>query len=242
MILRDFIQRANQALTQTELLACFEQAVLLLGYQHFSLCYVQLRQDGSGTSQPPIGVLSHNYPSRWVSHYIARNYYLEDPVRRHAPQAMSPYRWKDVSAQGDREAHIMDEATDAGLADGLGLPIHEPGGRIFLATVASHQQLTLGNDACVRAYALVTAFHALYTMRFATEQTQIPTAVKLTSREAECLTWVAYGKSSWEIGRIMRISEHTVNFHLKNAMAKFDTASRVTAAVRAANLGLISIP
>ncbi|WP_233423831.1 response regulator transcription factor [Paracidovorax citrulli] len=66
--------------------------------------------------------------------------------------------------------------------------------------------------------------------------------MKLTSREAECLTWVAYGKSSWEIGRIMRISEHTVNFHLKNAMAKFDTASRVTAAVRAANLGLISIP
>lgn len=61
----------------------------------------------------------------------------------------------------------------------------------------------------------------------------------LTGREISCLRWVANGKSSWEIGGILRISEHTVNFHVKNAMAKLFTTSRTVAAILAAERGII---
>ncbi|WP_352659190.1 helix-turn-helix transcriptional regulator [Mesorhizobium sp. M0317] len=41
------------------------------------------------------------------------------------------------------------------------------------------------------------------------------TAPPLSSREKECLLWVAKGKSSWDIETTLGISKNTVNFQLK---------------------------
>jgi LuxR family quorum-sensing system transcriptional regulator CciR len=61
----------------------------------------------------------------------------------------------------------------------------------------------------------------------------------LSDREKACLSWAVSGKSSWEIGKILSISEHTVVFHIKNAMRKLNANSRAVAAFRAIRLGLI---
>ncbi|MET4608933.1 DNA-binding CsgD family transcriptional regulator [Bradyrhizobium sp. JR4.1] len=50
--------------------------------------------------------------------------------------------------------------------------------------------------------------------------------VVLSAREKQCLRWVEEGKSSWEIGVILRVSENTVNIHLKNAMRKLEVTTR----------------
>jgi DNA-binding CsgD family transcriptional regulator len=62
---------------------------------------------------------------------------------------------------------------------------------------------------------------------------------ELSEREKACLSWAAVGKSSWEIGRILAISENTVIFHIKNAMRKLGANSRTLAALKAVQLGLI---
>lgn len=62
---------------------------------------------------------------------------------------------------------------------------------------------------------------------------------ELSDREKACLSWAAIGKSSWEIGRILCISENTVIFHIKNAMRKLGANSRTLAAFKAVELGLI---
>jgi DNA-binding CsgD family transcriptional regulator len=62
---------------------------------------------------------------------------------------------------------------------------------------------------------------------------------ELSAREKACLSWAAAGKSSWEIGRILCISENTVVFHIKNAMRKLGTNSRTLAAFKAVELGPI---
>ena len=67
-------------------------------------------------------------------------------------------------------------------------------------------------------------------------------SVTLSSRERACLGWAAQGKSSWDIGAILAISENTVNFHIKNAMRKLQTTSRTVAAIKAMQLGLIPAP
>ena len=64
-------------------------------------------------------------------------------------------------------------------------------------------------------------------------------SAELSDREKACLSWTALGKSSWEIGRILSISENTVVFHIKNAMKKLGTNNRTVAAVKAVQLGLI---
>jgi DNA-binding CsgD family transcriptional regulator len=63
--------------------------------------------------------------------------------------------------------------------------------------------------------------------------------LRVTARESEILAWVAVGKSDWAIGRLLRISGKTVNFHVENAKRKFGVATRVQAVVVALREGLI---
>ena len=63
----------------------------------------------------------------------------------------------------------------------------------------------------------------------------------LTPRELECLQWAAEGKTSWEIGRLLRISERTAIFHLNNASRKLGVCSRQAAVARAVALRMLSI-
>lgn len=62
--------------------------------------------------------------------------------------------------------------------------------------------------------------------------------IRLTPREHEVLLWCAYGKSSWEIGRILQCQESTVNFHVANIMRKLDVPTRVAAVTKALRDGL----
>ncbi|KRP85877.1 LuxR family transcriptional regulator [Bradyrhizobium ottawaense] len=63
--------------------------------------------------------------------------------------------------------------------------------------------------------------------------------IVLSARERQCLRWVEEGKSSWAIGVILKVSENTVNFHVKNAMRKLETTTRIQCVVKARRLRLI---
>ena len=64
---------------------------------------------------------------------------------------------------------------------------------------------------------------------------------RLTDKEVECLRWCKEGKTNWEIGEILLISEKTVEFHLRNLMKKLGATNRMTAVVAAIKCGLISL-
>ena len=67
----------------------------------------------------------------------------------------------------------------------------------------------------------------------------------LTGRELECLHWASMGKTSWEIGAILGISERTINFHMQNASRKLRVRGRQAAITVAYQTGLLpaaSIP
>jgi LuxR family quorum sensing-dependent transcriptional regulator len=51
----------------------------------------------------------------------------------------------------------------------------------------------------------------------------------LTSREAEVLTWVARGKSAWEIGEILKITKRTVDEHVQGAVRRIGAVNRTHA-------------
>ena len=55
----------------------------------------------------------------------------------------------------------------------------------------------------------------------------------LTTRQRDCLLWVARGKTSWEVARILGISERTVNFHIQNCLRKLKATSRPEAIAKA---------
>jgi DNA-binding CsgD family transcriptional regulator len=62
----------------------------------------------------------------------------------------------------------------------------------------------------------------------------------LSARQAECLTWVAQGKTDPEIGIILDISPRTVRFHLDKAKDKLKVMTRVQAVTKAVRDRLIA--
>jgi len=63
----------------------------------------------------------------------------------------------------------------------------------------------------------------------------------LTPRELECLKWAALGKTSADTALILGVSEATVAFHLKNAMAKMNAASKAHAVALAISRGWVEL-
>lgn len=62
---------------------------------------------------------------------------------------------------------------------------------------------------------------------------------ELTEREKEVLQLVAHGVTSKEAGRNLGISERTVNYHVKNILAKLHARNRAEAAVKAFQEGFV---
>jgi DNA-binding CsgD family transcriptional regulator len=53
--------------------------------------------------------------------------------------------------------------------------------------------------------------------------------MKLTTREAEILMWIARGKTNKEVGLILGSSPRTVNKHLEHIFEKLGVATRAAA-------------
>lgn len=63
----------------------------------------------------------------------------------------------------------------------------------------------------------------------------------LTAREREVLTWVAQGKSAFEIAEILHIAKRTVDEHVQIAVRKLGAANRTHAVAIALRDRLIEI-
>jgi LuxR family quorum-sensing system transcriptional regulator CciR len=135
---------------------------------------------------------------------------------------------------------VLDEAREAGLKKGISVPLHGPWGRVAVVSFASSHEHADPLGRSGRLYALASQFHVAFGGFAATAPNDGP-GLQLSDRERECLQWSAMGKSSWDIGAILHISENTVTFHIKNAMKKLGTSSRTVAVVKAIRLNLIDL-
>jgi len=63
----------------------------------------------------------------------------------------------------------------------------------------------------------------------------------LSTREHEVLCWLSEGKSNWEIGEILVISENTVKNHMKNILKKLEANNRQHAVAIAFKKGLLKL-
>jgi DNA-binding CsgD family transcriptional regulator len=61
----------------------------------------------------------------------------------------------------------------------------------------------------------------------------------LTTREREVLRWASSGKTAWETGRLLSISENTVAKQLMSAARRLGCTSKAQAVARAFELGLL---
>jgi DNA-binding CsgD family transcriptional regulator len=195
-----------------------------------------------GIDQPSIHMLT-NYPDSWADRYRSQRYLEVDPLVRHCSRSTLPIMWHD-RRQPDtkRVASLFDEARQHGLAAGMALSTHGRNNEhsVFSLAIDSARKRDQHNLArqIGLVYLLLVHMHEAV-RRLAFPKEPAPVEILLTARERESLLWVIGGKTSWEIAKILGVSENTVIFHINNAKRKLDANSRTQAAAKALALGLI---
>ncbi len=192
-----------------------------------------------GRSDPALVV---SCPQPWIDHYVEEKYQEVDPCLLLAPNKLKPYSWAETLAHetlSAKQRRMFAEAREAGLYNGLSIPVHGPAGESYVVSLASALPVRDAPPSFGTMQIFATQLQLAYTaLTRRGDETSPP--VQLTDRERECLTWTARGKSTWSISKILGVSEHTVQFHLKGTIKKIGACNRVQAVVLAIRLGLIA--
>ncbi|WP_205962452.1 LuxR family transcriptional regulator [Paraburkholderia phosphatilytica] len=222
----------------SELAISFAHAARALGFAHHVVSRIT-RSPAAASRESHIEIICGHYPDGWAQHYLQHHYAQIDPVHRAAQSFTTPYRWRSIMSLTAREQRLLDEASEAGLPDGISIPIHQPAGGILLVNLAAPTAVVSRMARQRLAYLLGTQFHFEFQRLAQLGNDAAPG--HLTPRQCECLTWVARGKSSWAIAQLLGLSSHTVEYHITGAMKALGVNSRTAAAVQAAVLGLIRL-
>jgi DNA-binding CsgD family transcriptional regulator len=206
------------------------------------LTYHWIARDNQG----PLVTNFTTYPQSWVDHYLGEACFFSDPVVRHARSTAAPFAWSqmDMSTLTMAEARVLGAARDFGVTDGFSLAIRGLGD-LALFSVCPGNASPRETGQIINVAAPTLALLGLLTHERARHLLVPETpsgSPALAPRETEVMTWVAAGKSAWDISVILGLSESTIREYTKNAFRKLGCRDRVQAAVRAVSLGLIPIP
>ena len=237
----DFVEASNAARTTAEIFTLLADIGAEQGYDR--VAYGALTgHDLYNPTGLPSPAIALNYPDDWVAHYFAHGYQRLDPVVVHTPSLWRPFQWTNLPSLVNltpEQDRLMQECREAGLNNGLSIPLHGPFGAVSVVCFASSTASSDRTNVDSAAFNLIATLFSFIYSELAGGARAPAARVTLSPREQDCLAWSARGKSSWDIGAILDISENTVNFHIKSAMAKLGSHNRTVAIVKAIRLGLI---
>lgn len=232
----ELIAQIAAATSESDLHDALALATERMGFDHFALSYDR-RPGRSGTHR----FLLHSYPEAWAQSYIRYDLAAADPVVRTCEKSPNGFAWNQMEkfvnlTQGDH--HLMNVASDNGVANGYTVPRHLPGEGGGSCSFVVGPETAFPND--MRYVAELVGACAVHNalQRFEDIRKQKPHP--LTERQLECLIWSARGKTNAEIGAILSISAQTVAQHLQAARDRYEVSSRQQLVLCALCDGLIS--
>ena len=242
MRINEFIEQCNRQTSPEAVLALMRRAVSEIGFERYAYCALT-GHDRYLPGNKPAPAIALNFPTSWTDYYFARRYQTIDPVIVNAPRIDRPFLWDSLGERyrlTRRQKRVMNEADEAKLRDGVGVPLHGPFGSVCLLTFAAADGNPDARNLLPRLNILSAQFHLAYSEvgRADVSPCAIP---ELTERERECLQWISTGRSRSEVGEILHLSENTVSYHLKNVHRKLEAGSSILAIVKALRYRLISL-
>ncbi len=166
-----------------------------------------------------------------------------DPVMQHCRHNSVPIIWDQNTYTRNGLGELWEEQARFGYHTGIAMALHLPEGRHFAFGVERDKPLPSDGGELQRLVADLQLFavHAQEAaMRLLWPAAPAIDRPALTPRELEALRWTMEGKTAWEVGAILGISERTAVLHVNNAMHKLGCTSKHQAVLRALRLGLIS--
>jgi LuxR family quorum-sensing system transcriptional regulator CciR len=229
-VVQDFSRAARTAAGPARLRAALGDAARALGFHYV------LVQGACGSAWLA------DMPAGWRTATDPR----ADAVLTAAAQTYAPFLWSDIARLAELSPQQLDflgGVVAAGVGAAVTVPIHrlsggdETGSYSVFAGCCS---LAMRNGACLPLENLAAA-HYVGAMAFdaaerlcepAAGAAVLPVQPRLTPRQRDCAVLVAQGKSDWEIGQLLGISESTVHKHIEDAKRRFGVSTRIQLVVR----------
>lgn len=220
-----------------------EHVVRLYGFDYYGLVQY-LKHNG----EPAGHTLAERMPDAWPQLYISKKYALTDPTVRYLAYAQRPFRWKDSIAAFRKDPHhrrmelMMSDAQAHGLKDGYTFPILGRNGLLGSMVIGGN---TVELSPVEIALFDANARKALWRLLEFNGEAQALESVssidtRLTRREMEILQYLAEGMTSVEIGKLLKISNHTVDWYMNGLQDKLKAKNRQHAVAIAFRHGLIT--
>ena len=184
-----------------------------------------------------------NTPAAYADTYRDLLGAQRDPVMQHCKRAAVPIVWDQQTYVSQGAADFWECQAEYGYVTGIAMALHLPGGRHFFMGVDRDRPLSRDARAITRVVAdlqlfAVHAQDAAFRI-FPSMPPRGDSSPSLTPRELEALRWTMEGKTAWEVGAIMSISERTAVLHLQNSMRKLSSVNKHQAVLKALRLGLL---
>lgn len=232
-------ERVAVAPAPENLVASLTQVASSVGYDSVAVAFA-----------PPPSVVARSitalttYSKTWVSecmqmpaHFIAL-----DPILKHLASSVRPLVWDEATYSNNKCSELYERFSGHGLGSGMTVNVRGARGEsvsVGFTCAKRHapQATSLLAELGSLCLAATATLHAFSRMEGVGAQPE--SDVRLTARELELLRWSRCGKTAWETGNIVGISQATVQFHLRNAVQKLGVASKQQAVLRAMELRLI---
>jgi LuxR family quorum sensing-dependent transcriptional regulator len=195
-------------------------------------------QAGS-SSLPPF--FHSNWPGWYQELYESEKLAKNDPVIQYGMSGTRAANWKEISSilRIESGARAFDIAGVHGWRNGLVVPIVGPGGYRAVGSLSSAARDNSPTEQALLHLAVLAAHDQLREINRVQAGFSASPPSSLTPREREVLKWLMAGKTNWEIGEILAISERTVHFHVNQLRRKLKAGNRAQIVAIAMTLGLV---
>lgn len=236
----DFIDKVKVATTSDRVYHLLAAELGQVGFSNFLI-----------TDMPPPSMkleghmILNGWSEAWFDRYVEQGHYRFDPMAKRSRETLAPFFWDEVDLgpkPDQRAVRVMHEASECGLKAGFSVPIVGSEGEQSCVTMGGEK---LDVPPRGREAIHLMSIYAHDRARSLRRDWQMAPKAKarsgvLSAREREVLKWVARGKTDWEIGEILKVSQETAFAHVRNSCRKLDAVTRTQAVVKAMMAGEIS--
>lgn len=233
MLLDDYY-RVSEASTQE---ALKEALIAFAGNMDFPLISATLAiRKGDGASAY---FTVSNTPAEFLQASQSLTDAQRDPMLKLLRERNMPVIYDQKTYTDANAGDLWESQAPFGFHAGIGVAANLQKGRWLALGMDRDKALPKSGARIARMLAdlnLLAAHTQIAALRLLLPAEEVP---RLTPRELETLQWIAQGKSDWAIAQILKVSEHTVDFHVRQILKKTACNSRHTAVEKAKEHGLI---
>lgn len=177
-----------------------------------------------------------------LAKYLDPENFEHDPTPDYVMRVGRTMTWKQAIDRDD--LNPIQRATvarfrEAGIADGLSVPLYGPNGRDSYSAFLFDRALGPDDEPLVTRLVQI-ARHQHHIICLLIER-DYKTPVTISKRESEVLYWMARGKSNTDVATILGVTPGTIDTFVRRIYAKFNVHDRISAILEGMSRGLLKL-